>query len=147
MSGLPVRPGVLLAAVAVVQWLVFAAVSAAARAPIAKKALLRRQEKALLASSAVVLIVFFIVFDGLSLVRGTRSAPAAGAGVVSARKQTGSCASLDAGMQSAAVEERVGKPDEVRTDEEVRGPGAVTWLYRDSRCAVHFVDGKVEFID
>ena len=36
--------------------------------------------------------------------------------------------------------------DEKRSDEETRGPGATIWIYRDSRCAVHMFDDKVEFI-
>jgi hypothetical protein len=30
---------------------------------------------------------------------------------------------------------------------ELRGPGASAWVYRDSRCAVHLLDGVVESVD
>jgi hypothetical protein len=64
-----------------------------------------------------------------------------------ARPQKGSCASVAPGMSADEVKSRVGEPDEIRGDEETRGPGASMLLYRGSRCAVHLLDGKVEFIE
>ena len=59
----------------------------------------------------------------------------------------GSCASLEAGMTLDAVKKHMGAPDETRADEETRGPGATMLIYRNSRCAVHLLDGQVEFVD
>jgi hypothetical protein len=59
----------------------------------------------------------------------------------------GSCASLSDGMSAAEVKSKLGDPDETRSDEETRGPGATMMLYRGSRCAVHLLDDKVEFIE
>jgi hypothetical protein len=64
-----------------------------------------------------------------------------------ARTQKGSCASVAPGMSAEEVKSRVGEPDEVRGDEETRGPGASMLLYRGSRCAVHLLDGRIEFIE
>jgi len=59
----------------------------------------------------------------------------------------GSCASIAVGMSAAEVKARMGEADEVRGDEETRGPGASMMIYRSSRCAVHLLDGNVEFIE
>jgi hypothetical protein len=50
-------------------------------------------------------------------------------------------------MAASDVESRLGKADEVRSDEKTRGPGAATWVYRGSRCAVHLLDEKVEMVE
>jgi hypothetical protein len=50
-------------------------------------------------------------------------------------------------MASSEVKQRLGPPDETRNDEAIRGPGAAILVYRDSRCAVHLLDERVEFID
>jgi len=57
------------------------------------------------------------------------------------------CASLAPGMTAAEVKSRMGEADEVRADEETRGPGASMLIYRGSRCAVHLLDDQVEFVD
>ena len=59
----------------------------------------------------------------------------------------GSCASIAQDMSAAEVKTKLGDPDETRSDEETRGPGATMMLYRGSRCAVHLLDDKVEFIE
>jgi hypothetical protein len=59
----------------------------------------------------------------------------------------GSCASLTTGMSATEVKSKMGDADETRSDEETRGPGATMMIYRDSRCAVHLLDDKVEFIE
>ncbi len=74
------------------------------------------------------------------------------AAVTQARAATGvaalqTCATLAEGMSVAEVQSRVGDPDEVRSDEETRGPGASILIYRASRCAVHVLDGRVELIE
>lgn len=69
------------------------------------------------------------------------------ASVVAAPSSVISCASVSRDMTSSQVQSRIGAPDEKRSDEETRGPGATIWIYRDSRCAVHMFDDKVEFIE
>ena len=59
----------------------------------------------------------------------------------------GSCASLSQGMSAAEVKSKMGDADERRSDEETRGPGATMMIYQDSRCAVHLLDDKIEFIE
>ncbi|MFZ2490984.1 MAG: hypothetical protein WA208_05835, partial [Thermoanaerobaculia bacterium] len=59
----------------------------------------------------------------------------------------GSCATLSVGMTAAEVKSRMGEPDEARPNEETRGPGATTLIYRDSRCAVHLFDSRVDLIE
>jgi hypothetical protein len=78
---------------------------------------------------------------------GKRDTPVVTASLAPAKKPQGSCATLDAGMTRAEVEARLGAPDEVVADEEIRGPGAVQLVYRASRCSVHIFEGRVEFID
>ena len=59
----------------------------------------------------------------------------------------GTCALIEPGMSGEAVRTRLGKPSDVRDDGKIRGPGAVTWVYRDSRCAIHLLDEKVELVE
>ena len=72
--------------------------------------------------------------------------PAAAGGAKGAQKKT-SCALVGVGDKEAAVKARLGEPDEIRGEEETRGPAANTWIYRDSRCAVHFFGDVVESIE
>jgi len=60
---------------------------------------------------------------------------------------TGSCISVKTGQSEQKVRELLGEPDEIRSAEEVRGPGAQVWIYRDSRCAVHYLLGNVISIE
>jgi hypothetical protein len=69
------------------------------------------------------------------------------ASVIQSKTPKGSCASLSEGMSAAEVKAKLGDPDETRSDEETRGPGATMMLYRGSRCAVHLVDDKVDLIE
>lgn len=50
-------------------------------------------------------------------------------------------------MSIAEVKSRVGEPDEVRDDEETRGPGAKMLIYRGSRCTVHLFEERVELVE
>ena len=75
-------------------------------------------------------------FTGLLYKRRTVAAEATS---TSAR----SCVSVKTGQSEAKVRELLGEPDEIRTEAEVRGPGADVWIYRDSRCAVHYLLGNV----
>jgi hypothetical protein len=54
-----------------------------------------------------------------------------------------SCVSVKVGQPESKVRELLGEPDEIRPEVEVRGPGADVWIYRDSRCAVHYLAGNV----
>lgn len=69
------------------------------------------------------------------------------ASVVSQHTPKASCASLSDGMSANEVKAKLGDPDETRSDEETRGPGATMMLYRGSRCAVHLLDDKVDLIE
>jgi hypothetical protein len=64
-----------------------------------------------------------------------------------AKASRGTCASLRVGMKSGEVKREMGEPDEIRSEEDVRGPEAEAWVYRASRCSVHVLSGKVDFID
>lgn len=75
-------------------------------------------------------------FTGLLYKRRTVTAQATS---TSAR----SCVSVKTGQSEKKVRELLGEPDEIRTEAEVRGPGADVWIYRDSRCAVHYLLGNV----
>jgi hypothetical protein len=142
MSGLTLQ---IVTVVAVVQWLAFAVISFASRAKTPKSGL-RPSEWKLIGSSAALAVVWVLAFgvkpDALQF-GGATAASAAAAG--SAAK--GSCASIEVGMRGDAVRERLGKPDEVRNDEETRGPGTSILVYRGSRCAVHLLDDRVEFVE
>jgi hypothetical protein len=63
------------------------------------------------------------------------------------RSAGGSCASIEEGQTEEIVRTRLGAPTETRSEAELRGPGANVWIYRDSRCAVHLLDGAVESVD
>ena len=69
------------------------------------------------------------------------------ASVIATPTDAVSCSTVSRDMTSAQVQQHLGAPDEKRSDEETRGPGATIWIYRDSRCAVHMFDDKVEFIE
>jgi hypothetical protein len=64
-----------------------------------------------------------------------------------ARARTGTCALIAPGDTDAKVRERMGQPDEIRSEEETRGPASHVWIYSDSRCAVHFFGNRVESIE
>src|SRR5205823_85442 len=59
----------------------------------------------------------------------------------------GSCAVVQPKDSALSVAKKLGKPDEKLNDEAIRGPGAVTWVYRDTRCAVHIIDNDVDFVE
>jgi hypothetical protein len=57
------------------------------------------------------------------------------------------CAVIGVGEKEASVKARLGDPDEIRGEEETRGPATNVWIYRDSRCAIHFFGDTVESIE
>ena len=95
------------------------------------------------------LVVSAIVFLALWLVAFPPQlhTSRAEASVIAMPANAVSCSSVSRDMTSAQVQNRLGAPDEKRSDEETRGPGATIWIYRDSRCAVHMFDDKVDFIE
>lgn len=125
-------PQVSILGVALLQWIVIVAISFFAGNRVPKK---------LIASTLVLAIAFVSTFG----VR--RGSTAVKASALPPRPEVGSCASVDPGMSAEVVQSKLGKPGEVRDDAKTRGPGAATWVYRDSRCAVHMFDERVELID
>ena len=97
-------------------WLVFAAYSVIARERFPKNGF-RRAELMLLAASVVLALAWSTRFDPKSLWRS--QSHVAVASVVTPRA---SCATLRAGMTRSEVEARMGRADEIRSDEETRGP-------------------------
>lgn len=63
------------------------------------------------------------------------------------RVSSGTCASIAIGDTETKVKNRLGDPDEIRGEEETRGPASNVWIYRDSRCAIHFFGDRVESIE
>jgi hypothetical protein len=125
-----------LAAVVAAQWTLVALASAVA--PL-------KMRKALGASTAVLAAGWLVAFDARSLVAAKSSV--AEASTVAGIKHQGSCASIRNNMTAEDLKRLVGQPDEVRSEETVRGPGSATWVYRDMRCAVHLFDDRVELVD
>ena len=96
-------------------------------------------------SSALFAFAWLAIFGGPLMTHSKvtqASAMSTGSGVTH-----GSCATVEPGMTAAELTAKVGAPDEKRPNDEARGPGAAIWIYRDSRCAVHLFDGKVEALD
>ena len=132
-------------AVAVVQWIVFATISAKAETKAPKKGL-RLVDRNLIISTAVFLMMWLGALD-VTGAWGPKTSAAITEAAMSATKPGASCATIAVGMREAEVRKKMGKPDEVRADEETRGPGAEMLIYRGARCAVHLFEKKVEFVD
>lgn len=128
--------------IAAVVWVALAIYSAASREKFPKRGM-RRAERLLVVGSVVLAAAFTSRIDFASLWKGEQRVTAAAA-VGTAQ---GSCASLTTGMTEDEVRSRLGEPDEVRPNEETRGPGATVLVYRSSRCAVHLLDQTVELIE
>ena len=110
-------------------------------AVVAGIAFVKRIPKPLVVSALILAIALVNAF-------GVRHESAAlKAAVLPSQSASGSCATIDPGMTADAVRAKIGKPQEVRDDAKTRGPGAVTWIYADSRCAVHLLDEKVELVE
>lgn len=80
----------------------------------------------------------------VALMPRSSAAPAA---VTEARAAKGTCALIEPGESEENVKARLGDPDEIRSEEETRGPKSNVWIYRDSRCAIHFFGNMVESIE
>lgn len=135
----------LVVAVAAAQWLVFGALALASRSKL-PKAGLRTSDRNLVVSSVVLALCWLTAFVPLPARFGSKTAarPSGGQSVSSSKA---GCWMIDLGTSADRVKSSLGAPDEIRNDEEARGPGAVTWVYRDARCAVDIFDGKVEAIE
>ena len=127
------------------QLLVFALISLVSWSATPKRGM-RGSERNLVISTILFLALWLVGFDARSLLRAFPSTPKAEAAVLP-RSHGGSCASIARDMTAAQVQKKLGEPDERKSDEETRGPGSTIWIYRDSRCAVHLFDDKVEFIE
>jgi hypothetical protein len=143
IAGRSVQVAAIVVIVAVVQWLLFATASLLSRARRPKTAL-RTTERNLIGSSAALALVW-IAFAAISADWGQTKTVRASS--VLAKTTTGTCANLERGMKSDVVRAQVGEPEEIRNEEAIRGPHAEAWIYRGSRCAVHLVEGKIEFIE
>ena len=126
-----------------VVWLVTLAVSMISRAPQPKSGI-RRSDLAAIAAS------FFFAMSVVFTMQAPAVESAAtedeGSPVVAAASR-GTCASIQLGMKAGEVERLLGEPDEMRSEEDVRGPQAQAWVYKASRCSVHMLAGRVDFID
>lgn len=131
-------------AAAAAQFLVIAAVSAFSRAKFPKFGL-RGTEKLLLLSATILFASTIALIDFRGLWKS--SSPLATSALVKDEPERASCARIEIGMTRNEVVSRLGKPDETRSDEETRGPGAAVLVYAGSRCAVHVFNGRVEFVE
>lgn len=128
------------------QLLVFALISIISWASIPKRGM-RGSERMLAVSAIVFLVMWLVGFDARSFIRSFPGTPKAEASVLSSHASSGSCALIARDMTAAQVQKKLGAPDERKSDEETRGPGSTIWIYRDSRCAVHLFDDRVEFVE
>lgn len=132
-------------AAAFAQWLFFAFRSLAA--PAKSKKLVRPTERNLLISSGVLMVAWLVAFLPPVLAASAGHTAAVQASLAGGSHSHGSCAAIGRKQTAGDVETKLGKPDEKLNDEAVRGPGATTWVYRDTRCAVHVIDGEVDFVE
>ena len=134
-------PALIVAGISVLQWIVFATISAlsSSRFP---KAGMRSSDRNLVISSIILAAAWLVQVDIGAMAMRPKSV--ASAGLVQTRQ--GSCASIDQGMSVDDVKTKMGPPDETRAEEEIRGPGASILIYRGSRCVVHVFDGRVDFV-
>jgi hypothetical protein len=145
VSGIHLHWSAILLGIVLLQWVIFVLISLVSRAQPPKGGM-RGSERKLVASTFVLALAWGVVFHAESLLPKSH-AKVAEASAVGGSGGTGSCASVDVGASANVVRTKLGKPNEIRSDEKVRGPGAVTWLYRDSRCAVHMMEDKVDFVE
>ena len=124
-------------AIAFAQWVFFAL--RAMRVPEGPK-------KALLISSGVLFAAWMGAFLPPMLAFTSANTPAVQASAAGASSHY-SCAAVQPKDSAVSVAKKLGQPDEKLNDEPIRGPGAVTWVYRDTRCAVHIIDNEVDFVE
>ncbi|MCM2315258.1 MAG: hypothetical protein NDJ92_08915 [Thermoanaerobaculia bacterium] len=132
-----------LMAVAGAAWFIAVAVSIVSRKPQPKTGHRGTDTVAVLASIGFALSVAFAVRAVTAPKKPSPEEDAA----IQASKQQGTCANLSLGMKAGEVRRLMGEPDELRSEEDVRGPDAEVWVYKTSRCSVHVLSGRVDFID
>lgn len=142
LAGFTLTVAAIVIAAAAVQFVVMAATTLLSTEKLPKKGM-RSADRRLAISAGVLALAWTAVFAASSDAAKTTHVEAGLAG----SKVHASCSSIEAGMSDDVTQAKMGKPDEIRSDEETRGPGAKIWIYRDSRCAVHMLDDRVEFID
>jgi hypothetical protein len=98
-------------------------------------------DRALLASAMTFLALWLVAF------RPQWHSTKSEAAIVAPASSVVSCATVERDMSASNVQQRLGAPDEKRSEEETRGSGATIWIYRDARCAVHMFDDKVDFTE
>src|SRR4051812_38818031 len=104
-----------------------------------------RMRKALAVSTALFAGGWLFAFQFASMIASKENATQAS--VMTTSTHTGSCASIQNDMTGNQVRNRLGQPDETRSDDVIRGPGSTVLIYRDMRCAVHLLDDRVELVD
>jgi hypothetical protein len=146
VQDLHISPAALISIIALLQFMILAAISAFSGKAGAKKGM-RATDLALMGSAAVFVVALTLAHLSTAPKQESAGAPAQASVVAKSSKPRGSCNSIHREMATYQVEQSLGKADDVRSDEETRGPGAVVWIYRDTRCAVHMFENKVEFVE
>ncbi|MGK2859398.1 MAG: hypothetical protein ACSLFQ_19525 [Thermoanaerobaculia bacterium] len=129
--------------VACAAWFVTVAVSIMSRKPQPKAGHRFADTIALLVSIGFALSVVF----AMRAVTTPKKPSPAEVAASQTGKSNGTCANLSLGMKASEVRRLMGEPDELRSEEDVRGPEAEAWVYKGSRCSVHVLAGRVDFID
>ncbi len=141
--GLTLSVATIVLAIAAAQFVVLALTTLLSKEKLPKKGI-RSADRRLAVSAGLLAFAWTAVFAaGSGKAATTAHAEASMAG----SRVHASCSSIEEGMSDDILSAKLGKPDEIRSDEETRGPGAKIWIYRHSRCAVHMLDDRVEFID
>lgn len=122
----------IIALVALLQWIAFAVLHLRAPKPLF-----------LGVSTGVFAIAWIVIFAMALPSKATAKVTASAAG----NSNGFGCLAVEKGMTSDAVQQKAGKPDEKRSDEDTRGPGASIWIYRDARCSVHLLGDRVESVE
>ncbi|MGZ8811013.1 MAG: hypothetical protein ACXW29_07735, partial [Thermoanaerobaculia bacterium] len=146
LQDLHISPAALISLIALLQFMILAAASAFSGKAGAKEGI-RTIDLALMGSAAVFVVSLTLAHTSTAPKQESAGAHAQTSVVTKSSTPRGSCNSIRREMAIYQVEQNLGKADDVRSDEETRGPGAVVWIYRDSRCAVHMVEDKVEFVE
>lgn len=143
VAGFTFTVAAILIAIAAAQFVAISMTTLLSKEKLPKKGI-RSADRRLAISAGVLALAWTAVFasTGTSALEGSHIE----AGVTATRTHD-SCSSIEADMSDEITQAKLGKPDEIRSDEEARGPGARIWIYRATRCSVHMLDDKVEFVD
>lgn len=143
MRLLGLHPAVIALLVAAVQWVVMATAALLSLAP-APKSGMRASDRRMLISSVALLAVWLVVFDVRKAFQRRSEVQVSSE---SGGRVMGLCAAVTTGMRSSEVRGLLGAPDLEESDEDTRGPGAKRLSYKETRCMVHLVDDRVEWIE